>query len=419
MIAQVEVLATGHTEETLQAVDPTYESTGLTEGIKCSACGEILTAQQEIPKLENPNWDGTIAEKFDSGSGTTSDPYLIATPAQLAYLAKLVNEGNTNYNSKCYKLIKDINLNNQNWTPIGSFCYWNYGKYDKTSNDYTFQGTFNGNKHTISNLKITQPTSSEHQYFGLFGYAINAKISYVNITNLDISLNVTTSVLVGGIVGKITEHSSSISYCSVTGNINIISSTYGVTSGGIVGTSDDLTVSNCVAHCNVTVKGSKASYGGGLVGSFSYADPGNTPKIKNCIATGDVSCETTSTTANAVAGGLVGSFGSYCNTTNSVATGNVTGKCTWNAYVGGLFGSFGLYSATVTNCYYYSGQTITYTDRSGTFNTANTIKGTSCTLTNLNTKTFYTSTLAFSATNWNFDNLDFANGKVPTFIWNV
>ena len=37
-----------HTEETLAAKAPTCESTGLTEGKKCSACGETLVAQEEV-----------------------------------------------------------------------------------------------------------------------------------------------------------------------------------------------------------------------------------------------------------------------------------------------------------------------------------------------------------------------------------
>jgi len=47
--ARIEAL--GHTEETIPGKDATCTATGLTEGVKCSVCGEVLTAQEEIPAL--------------------------------------------------------------------------------------------------------------------------------------------------------------------------------------------------------------------------------------------------------------------------------------------------------------------------------------------------------------------------------
>ena len=46
-----EVAALGHTAEVIPAVEPTCDEPGLTEGSKCSVCGEILTEQEEIPAL--------------------------------------------------------------------------------------------------------------------------------------------------------------------------------------------------------------------------------------------------------------------------------------------------------------------------------------------------------------------------------
>ncbi len=43
--------AKGHTEEVIPAVDATCTETGLTEGKKCSVCGEVLVAQEEVPAL--------------------------------------------------------------------------------------------------------------------------------------------------------------------------------------------------------------------------------------------------------------------------------------------------------------------------------------------------------------------------------
>ena len=41
--------ALGHTEETIPAIAPTCTETGLTEGVKCSVCGETHTEQKELP----------------------------------------------------------------------------------------------------------------------------------------------------------------------------------------------------------------------------------------------------------------------------------------------------------------------------------------------------------------------------------
>ena len=46
------VAANGHTEETVKGYAPTYESAGLTDGVRCSVCGVTLVAQTEIPVLE-------------------------------------------------------------------------------------------------------------------------------------------------------------------------------------------------------------------------------------------------------------------------------------------------------------------------------------------------------------------------------
>ncbi|MBQ8523880.1 MAG: S-layer homology domain-containing protein, partial [Clostridia bacterium] len=51
LVAQETVEALGHTEETLAAVAPTCTETGLTEGKKCTVCGEITVAQETVDAL--------------------------------------------------------------------------------------------------------------------------------------------------------------------------------------------------------------------------------------------------------------------------------------------------------------------------------------------------------------------------------
>lgn len=61
----VEGEALGHKEEALAAVAPTCENKGLTEGKKCSVCGEILMAQEEVDALGHK--DDDMNGKCDNG----------------------------------------------------------------------------------------------------------------------------------------------------------------------------------------------------------------------------------------------------------------------------------------------------------------------------------------------------------------
>lgn len=60
-----EIPATGHTEETIPAKAPTCTETGLTEGKKCSVCGEILTAQAEIAALGH-EYENCVCTRCDA-----------------------------------------------------------------------------------------------------------------------------------------------------------------------------------------------------------------------------------------------------------------------------------------------------------------------------------------------------------------
>lgn len=153
-------------------------------------------------------WDGTTAGSFSFGNGTSSSPYLISTGKELAYLASQVNSGNS-YEGVYFQLVNNINLNENEWTPIGNI-----------SN--SFRGIFNGAGHTISNAEITisaLPTTLET--YGIFGsigggnsdsVVKNTEFDAVNITitasGTTGSSTTTKGFHIGTVVGTMYKNSS-------------------------------------------------------------------------------------------------------------------------------------------------------------------------------------------------------------------
>ena len=87
---------------------------------------------------------GIRATSFAGGSGTSSSPYLISTPAQLGYLSYLINSStSSSYKSKYYKVTANLDMSDNKWIPIGY-----------ASSGYSFTGTFDGDGYWINYLTV-------------------------------------------------------------------------------------------------------------------------------------------------------------------------------------------------------------------------------------------------------------------------
>ena len=216
-----------------------------------------------------------------SGDGTVNKPFLISTAAELAWFRDHVNENYDNVKSSA-KLTADIDLSDfchaaddskieKSWVPIGN-----------SNNKY--QGTFDGNNKTITNLYI----NASQLNVGLFGCTYegtikNLTFEYANVTN--------TNNYVGVLVGK-AFWGSTLQNIKISNTCQIKGGNY---TGGIAGYLDG-NAYNCV-NC-ATVQGIK--YIGGLCGYYSRTGYSMTA----CANYGNV------TASSLGVGGLVGYFDS-------------------------------------------------------------------------------------------------------------
>ena len=223
------------------------------------------------------------------GDGSEGSPYLIKTTGDLDAFAISVNNGN-DYSEEYFKLVNDLNYAGKTYTPIGT-------SYEEDGNnvDRPFEGNFDGNGKTISNITINEPNKD---YIGVFGYVSgyssyveNLKLSNCSFIGRDfvgsiagyagggISCCFNNNVSVSGTntVGGIAGYSSAyISECrhsgSVTGTWSEI--------GGIAGNNQG-TISGC--YCNATITGVENEGAiGGIAGSLCEG------YIENCIYEGEI-----------------------------------------------------------------------------------------------------------------------------------
>ena len=272
-------------------------------------------------------WDGTT--KDESWYDASKDEFTISTAAELAGLAKLVNEGN-NFSGKTIKLTQDITLNEDVLTESGelnanssNFKQWTaIGTVDES-----FQGSFDGQNHTISGIYI----NNDSRYQGLFGQVEGGTIQNLSVADSYIKAN----DYVGGIVGY--NSNGTVSNCFNSGTVTGTGTYFYAAVGGIVGDNDG-TVSNCTNSGTVT--GTDA-YVGGIVG-YNSSDG----EVSNCSNGGTVTG--TGTYFYVAVGGIVG-YNDYGTVSNCSNSGAVTGTGS-GAYVGGIVGWN--YNGTVSNCYY-------------------------------------------------------------------
>lgn len=239
------------------------------KGFNVTATPNFINAERNgIIEFENAEGSTSVSvkqkksdnPKFEAGNGTETEPYIIATAAQLDEVR--------NFPSACFELSKDIDLssylnpNSSGWTPIEVFA-----------------GKFDGKKHTIKGLWISLSSISNVGLFAnIQGSSYNNKRASVSNLFVNISKKgITGESRVGGICGNLSY--GNIENCMVTGDIS-----GGQYVGGVVGYSDYSSISQCASSGNIIATNAEV---GGILGGCYY----KSCSIENCYSIANVKAE--------------------------------------------------------------------------------------------------------------------------------
>ena len=278
-----------------------------------------------------------------NGNGDVDTPYIITKAEELAWFRNQVNGGK---NKICAKIadnvevidLKDFchaedvsqNLKELSWVPIG------------TANK-PYQGTFDGNNKTITNLYIKTKTAQNN--VGFFCMTRGATIQDLIFDNAkveNVSTTYTKALCTGILAGYAyadTNSPSHIKGIKTTKNCTVIGQN---DTGGIVGDASNINLENCENRSSV--KGE--SYVGGIAGDYSYKN------IKRCTNYGTV--ETVKNNSQRT-GGIIG----YANGTSIEDCANY-GKLTSKGwYYGGIAGEM-RGNSSIQNVFSYGDMTYTY-----------------------------------------------------------
>ena len=269
-------------------------------------------------RAETDVWDGTTASGFAGGTGTEGDPWLIENAEQLAYLAQQVNNG-TDYERKHFRLVSDLDLRGNEWTPIGT--------YRKP-----FWGGFDGDGHTITGMTIT----GNRDYVGLFGECHNftAASSYIKSVTVK-QANISGRNFVGAIAGE----GANISDCYSIENTICANRCVGGICGSLTGN-----ISGCYNSSSV----SGNSTAGGIMGRASYNGIVGNGVVQYCYNIGAVTVRQQDSSV----GGITGASANRYDISNCLNCGKITGN---GKNVGGIAGSTDSnYMNFIGNCYYNS-----------------------------------------------------------------
>lgn len=244
--------------------------------------GDMVEAgTYEVAKSDT--WDGTADTSWYDPANPQTE-YEISTAEQLAGLAELVS-GETTFDGVTFKLVNNLDLYCEDTSASADGDPVTFRPIGDKSKNGTFEGTFDGDGKTISNLY--QNGWDLGYEWGKYGsYGLFGNVNDATIKNLTLSGG--ESYIEGGDTSFV---AGSATGTCVFENITIedsVSATYNNGNGGIIGWSGegDYTFKNITIAEDCVLAGLWGSFDSSIGGVVGQGEPGATYNFENV----DIAC---------------------------------------------------------------------------------------------------------------------------------
>ncbi|MDM8156322.1 hypothetical protein QUV96_01565 [Amedibacillus dolichus] len=269
--------------------------------------GMLFTVFGTVPPLavnaqeQSDDWDGTADTSWyvEGESAFTID-----SAEELAGVSKLSLEENVTFDGVTLRLTRDIDLDGHKWTPIR-----------------TFDGTFEGQGHTVSNMYVEEKDAVS----GFFGYlSRGALVKDLTVADAEVVVPPTNGYFYQGVFAGWANNTSVIN-CGTSGSLTVDASGSDVPSvGGFIGScKGNTSLRNCWSFVDVKATSTEEPVMlGGMVGQWENAADG--AEMVDCYFGGSAEAAEATTSTAGILGAALSFNGEVVLISGCVSYGTLT-----------------------------------------------------------------------------------------------
>ena len=269
--------------------------------------GMLFTVFGKVPPLavnaqeQSDDWDGTADTSWyvEGESAFTID-----SAEELAGVSKLSLEENVTFDGVTLRLTRDIDLDGHKWTPIR-----------------TFDGTFEGQGHTVSNMYVEEKDAVS----GFFGYLSGgALVKDLTVADAEVVVPPTNGYFYQGVFAGWANNASVIN-CGTSGSLTVDASGSDVPSvGGFTGScKGNTSLRNCWSFVDVKATSTEEPVMlGGMVGQWENAADG--AEMVDCYFGGSAEAAEATTSTAGILGAALSFNGEVVLISGCVSYGTLT-----------------------------------------------------------------------------------------------